>query len=115
MLKQIKQCQKCNLYQNQPPLIEECEACDVMWVGLSAKKITDNKGMPLAPSTNTGKIIAEIEETIGLDKSYKTNLVKCAPLDDNSKLRYPKKEEVGVCIENLIVEIKYLQPKVIFY
>ena len=46
-------------------------------------------------------------------KFYKTNLVKCLPLNEKGKLRYPTKEECLTCLENLLKENKELQPKVI--
>jgi DNA polymerase len=115
MLENIKKCKKCMLCKNQKPLLDKSESCDIMWVGLSAKKVEDiNKTIPLCNDTNSGKIIEKIENTLGEYKFYKTNLVKCLPLDKNGKLRYPTTEEMNSCIENLLIEIKYLQPKIIF-
>ena len=59
------------------------------------------------------KIIKEIEESLPNVKFYKTNLVKCLPLNEKGKLRYPTKEECLTCLDNLLREIKELQPKVI--
>ena len=109
----IVNCKKCNLYNNQLPLLDEIKECDVMWVGLSAKKILNNS-IPLDNNTNSGKIIELIENKIEGLKFYKTNLVKCLPLDDNNKLRYPNYLEMEKCIDNLIAEIDLVKPKLIF-
>ena len=59
-----------------------------MWVGLSAKRVDDlNNSIPLCNDTNSGKIIELIEQKLQDLKFYKTNLVKCLPLDENNKLR----------------------------
>ena len=111
----IIHCQNCNLYHNQLPLLDCLKKCDVMWVGLSAKKVTDvEKCIPLENNTNSGKIIEIIEKRMPELIFYKTNLVKCLPLDKNKKLRYPTKEEMDKCIFNLIKEIEIGKPKIIF-
>ena len=78
----IKKCKKCSLYLNQSPLIQEKSKGDILWLGLSAKKISD-KAEPLSNNTNTGKIIEMIESKIKY-KTYKTNLVKCLPLNNDN-------------------------------
>ena len=92
MLEEISKCKKCKLCKNQRPLLDKKSSCDIMWVGLSSKKVEDvNKTIPLCNDTNSGKIIEKIENNSGNFKFYKTNLVKCLPLDK-----------------------KYFKPKIIF-
>lgn len=115
MLEEISKCKKCKLCKNQRSLLDKNNSCDIMWVGLSAKKVEDiNKTIPLCNDTNSGKIIEKIENKLNDFRFYKTNLVKCLPLDKNNKLRYPTIEEMNSCIENLLLEIKYFKPKIIF-
>ncbi len=115
MLKELAKCRDCHLFLNQLPLIDKKAECDVMWVGLSAKKVKDlKKNYPLEEDTNSGKIIKEIEDALPNVKYYKTNLVKCLPLDDKGKIRYPNNEEMNACINNLMKEIEYLKPKIVF-
>ena len=115
MLEKIKKCHNCNLCKNQKPLLDNISVSDVMWVGLSAKKVLDvSLSIPLCNDTNSGKIIELIENKLPNIKFYKTNLVKCLPLDDNGKLRYPTVNEMNSCVENLILEIKELNPKIVF-
>lgn len=115
MLEEISKCKKCKLCKNQRPLLDKNNSCDIMWVGLSAKKVEDiNKTIPLCNDTNSGKIIEKIENKLNDFRFYKTNLVKCLPLDKNNKLRYPTIEEMNSCIENLLLEINNYKPKIIF-
>ena len=62
---------------------------DILWVGISAK-IGEK---PLSEATNTGKLVKQIEAACG-KPGYKTNLVKCPPIDKNGKLRYPNRTEI---------------------
>ena len=86
-LNNIKNCRRCNLYRNQLPLLDKKDKCDVMWVGLSAKKVDDiDKNYPLEENTNSGLLIKEIEDVLPSLNYYKTNLVKCLPLDNKGKI-----------------------------
>lgn len=42
-LEKVENCNKCSLCQNQRPLLDKEDRCDVMWVGLSAKRVDDLK------------------------------------------------------------------------
>ena len=46
----------------------------------------------------------------GNPTTYKTNLVKCLPLTEEQKLRYPNKKEIDSCYEHLAEEIQELSP-----
>lgn len=114
MIEQIKKCKKCGLCKNQSPLLDIQRECQVIWVGLSAKKIESDDEIPLSPETNTGMLIKKIEELCQDVTTYKTNLVKCLPLTEQQKLRYPNKNEIDCCFENLMGEIKSMDPKIVF-
>lgn len=115
MIDDIFKCTKCPLYLNQSPLLDKVKKADNMWVGLSAKKVDDVKEIiQLDIDTNTGVIIRKIEDKLDNYTFYKTNLVKCLPLDSNNKLRYPNDMEINACIGNLIKESDYVKPKIIF-
>ena len=114
MIKEIMNCNMCNMCNNQRPLLDKVEECDVMWVGLSAKKVEDILDeIPLSVTTISGKLINEMESEVQGCKFYKTNVVKCLPLNSSGKLRYPTKKEMDLCIVNLKKEIELLEPKVI--
>ena len=42
-MKDILICQRCDLYLNQKPLLDNLNNGDVMWVGLSSKKVDSTK------------------------------------------------------------------------
>jgi DNA polymerase len=110
----IRKCQKCGLCFNQRPLLDLEKECQVFWVGLSAKKMESDEEVPLSPETNTGMLIQKIEEKCNGVSTYKTNLVKCLPLTEQQKLRYPSGEEIDSCFEHLISEIHTMSPKIVF-
>ena len=61
-MNKIEKCKKCGLYKNQLPLLDEIKESEIMWVGLSVKKVNNiNETHPLANDTNTGRIIEQIE------------------------------------------------------
>lgn len=113
-INQIKKCQKCGLCKNQEPVLDNQQLCQIIWVGLSAKKIIYENDIPLSPNTNTGKLIQLIENTCNNVITYKTNLVKCLPLNERGKLRYPNTNEIECCFDNLLIEINHMHPKIIF-
>lgn len=114
MIEQIRECQKCRLCFNQKPLLDIEKDCQIFWVGLSAKKTVSDIKIPLSPETNTGSLIQQIERMFGGLNTYKTNLVKCVPLTEQQKLRYPNKEEIDSCFEHLLSEIHTMSPKIVF-
>lgn len=114
MFEEIRDCKKCNLYCNQLPLIDTKDKADVFFVGLSAKIIKEKGDIPLSSNTNSGMIIKKIEDLLKPISIYRTNLVKCVPLDEKDKLRYPAKGEINSCINNLICEINTIKPKIVF-
>jgi uracil-DNA glycosylase family 4 len=107
-------CEHCKLNKIKQRDTETMLGADVMWVGLSAK-LARGKGVisPLCIESNTGKIVSNIESELFGHTFYKTNAVKCPPLGDNNKLRYPTKLELEVCFSNLEYEISIVRPKVI--
>lgn len=105
-------CQACGLYCHQKPLTEPLRASEVVCVGLSAKLSSCKDEIPLDPRTISGHLIAQIEKAVG-STFYKTNLVKCVPLDETDMLRYPTNDEMARCIPHLKGEIEEVQPKVV--
>jgi DNA polymerase len=86
-----------------------------MWVGLSAKKVSDvGIDIPLQADTSTGKLVSEIETGFPGALFYRANLVKCLPLDASRKLRYPSLPEISACYPNLLVEIEETDPSIVF-
>lgn len=114
MLETIRTCDKCGLCKHQKPLIDSVRECQVFWVGLSAKLSVCENEKPLSPTTNSGSLLCKIEENCASISAYRTNIVKCAPLDAAGKLRYPNKKEISICLPHIDDEIKELSPKVVF-
>ncbi len=81
----------------------------VMWVGISDKPATS----PLAATTATGKVVAQMERELAGLHFHKTNLVKYAPLDANGRLRHPTKEEMAEGADSLQLELDQVQPRII--
>lgn len=110
-----RNCQKCLLYKEQEPLMDCCAHADIMVVGLSSKIKKYNDEKPLDGRTRSGKLMDEFENIAkkhGLSM-YRTNIVKCAPLDENKKLRYPNSNEVDSCFDIFIEEVKCVSPRII--
>lgn len=111
----ISFCRKCPLAKNQEPLLcEPVRDRSVFWVGISAKRRSFEGEVPLDFSTDSGALIKKIEEPYESLDFYRTNLVKCLPLDDRQKLRYPTPEEARCCFCNLSTEIESMSPAVVF-
>ncbi len=118
--KKIKPCRKvcktCGLYLNQLPVLDFLKSSHIFWVGLSAIQFDEGiEHLPLSPSTRTGALISTIEESLKDEISfYKTNLVKCVPLKDDGKIRYPIEHEMEKCFPNFQFELNALNPSVVF-
>lgn len=111
-----KVCKACGLYLNQLPVLDFLKHSNIFWVGLSAVQFDEGvEHLPLSPSTRTGGLINTIEETLKEEISfYKTNLVKCVPLKDDGKIRYPIEHEMEKCFPNFQFELDTLNPAVVF-
>lgn len=117
LFENIRCCKSCSLCNNQPPLLSPMPDASpvIMVVGTSAKQIKSPAEVPLDGSTRSGKIVSRLE-AVSLKCGYgiyRTNLVKCPPVNDVNKLRYPTKEEIAACIGNLFQEIELLTPKIV--
>lgn len=114
MFESIKNCGRCGLCKHQKPLVDDVENCRVFWVGLSAKISTYEDEKPLSPRTNSGGLLCEVERKCMGIPMYRTNLVKCAPLNETGKLRYPNRKEIDLCLPHLKFEINELEPQIVF-
>lgn len=86
-----------------------------MVVGLSAKNNVLSNTIPLDNSTKSGRIVLLMENVAARFNStiYRTNLVKCPPMGEDGKLRYPSSFEITDCFPNLLHEIEIIQPKLV--
>src|ERR1051326_1548577 len=114
LLSKIHSCRKCSLHKNQPPLLDDRSSADVIWVGLSAVRVADvYADIPLSTSSRSGSLLSHVEAfDLGI-RYYRTNLVKCLPLQ-KGRIRYPTGAEMSSCYENLRLEIEALKPATVF-
>ena len=115
MISEIKSCKKCNLYINQLPLLDLPHKNAIMVVGLSAKKMSSCEEQPLSDHTRSGKLVSSMED-IAQNYGYtiyRTNLVKCVPLDSAGKIRYPSSSEINFCFNHIIREIQEIHPPIV--
>lgn len=113
----IEKCNRCSISCNQKPLVENMREADIMFLGISAKFKETEDEMPLSENTNSGKLIKMIEERL-IEKNnniscYRSNMVKCVPLNEKGKIRYPDSLEIENCIDNLVYELSIVKPKVV--
>ena len=98
----IEKCNRCSISCNQKPLIDKLRKADIMFVGISAKMKETEDEIPLSENTNSGKLIKMIEERLLEENSniscYRSNMVKCVPLNEKCKIRYPDSLEIEPCI-----------------
>ncbi len=110
-----KACKSCGLSIYQGPAFDQFKKSNIFWVGLSAVQFEKGqKKLPLSPLTASGALIHSIESPLKRQFSfYKTNLVKCAPIQDN-RVRYPVAHEMEKCFPNFEWELNFLQPSTVF-
>lgn len=81
----------------------------ILFVGISGKPEANE----LDPVTKSGGVIAAIAAKLGAAYIAKTNLVSCAPLDANGKLRYPNKLEMNACFPSFLAYVESVSPSMI--
>lgn len=113
----ITKCNRCSISCNQKPLIDRLRKADIMIMGISAKMKETEDEIPLSENTNSGKLIKMIEERL-LEENhnilcYRSNMVKCVPLNEKGKIRYPDSLEIENCIDNLVYELSIVRPKIV--
>jgi uracil-DNA glycosylase len=110
-----RRCKACGLYLNQLPALDITKNAQVFWVGLSSVLFLEGQErLPLSPLTKSGALIDTIEKPfLNYIGFYRTNIVKCLPLNEN-RIRYPIKTEMEKCYPNLIDEIDVLKPSHMF-
>lgn len=115
MNRRIIECNECQECLNQKILLDFQNNADIMIIGLSARIKKYEDEIPLDSRTRSGKIIDAFENIAQKHymSVYRTNLVKCAPIDSEKRLRYPNDKEINACFEKLTDEINNIAPKLI--
>ena len=95
--------------------LEEISSSQVMFVWLSYKL---NKQWEVlkafSDTTNSWKVISQLEESCEGVSIHKTNLVQWVPLDEEWKIRYPNAKEKEKGLNNLLEEIEKIKPKIVY-
>ena len=110
-----KACKACGLDVYQAPVFDHLQRSQIFWVGLSAVLFAEgDERLPLSPLTATGTLVHSIETPYRKKYSfYKTNLVKCVPLNQE-KIRYPSVFEMEKCYPNFLWELEMMRPSSVF-
>ena len=112
----LPNCRECGLCESRFQVVKGNgnQKADVMIIGEAPGQTEDRRGIPFVGQS--GKMLRhEWLPAVGLDANdcYISNVVKCIPLDDKSKIRPPTDEEKAVCSIWLDLEIQRVKPKVI--
>lgn len=65
-------------------------------------------------TTNSWKVISQLEESCVGVSVHKTNLVSWVPLDEKWKIRYPNVKEKETWLRDLLQEIENIKPKIVY-
>ena len=107
----IRDCQRCGLCKNRTKFVfgSGSAYAGVMFVGEAPGKNEDLQGLPFVGQA--GKLLDELLGSIGFDRSevFIANVLKCRPPEN----RDPQIEEINICKDHLMEQIKIIDPKVI--
>ncbi|MDD5622506.1 MAG: uracil-DNA glycosylase [Actinomycetota bacterium] len=107
----IRDCQRCGLCKSRTKFVfgSGSAYAEVMFVGEAPGKNEDLQGLPFVGQA--GKLLDELLGSIGFDRSevFIANVLKCRPPGN----RDPRIEEINVCKDHLMGQIKVIDPKII--
>ena len=108
---EIRDCQLCGLCKSRTKFVfgSGSAYAEVMFVGETPGKNEDLQGLPFVGQA--GKLLDELLGSIGFDRSevFIANVLKCRPPGN----RDPQTEEINICKDHLVEQIKIIDPKVI--
>jgi uracil-DNA glycosylase len=108
---QIRDCQRCGLCKTRTKFVfgSGSAYAGVMFVGEAPGKNEDLQGLPFVGQA--GKLLDELLGSIGFDRSevFIANVLKCRPPGN----RDPQIEEINICKDHLMEQIKIIEPKII--
>jgi uracil-DNA glycosylase family 4 len=107
----IRDCRRCGLCNSRTKFVfgSGSAYAEVMFVGEAPGKNEDLQGLPFVGQA--GKLLDELLGYIGFDRSevFIANVLKCRPPGN----RDPQTEEINICKDHLMEQIKIIDPKVI--
>ncbi len=108
---QIRDCQRCGLCNSRTKFVfgSGSAYAEVMFVGEAPGKNEDLQGLPFVGQA--GKLLDELLGYIGFDRSevFIANVLKCRPPGN----RDPQTEEINICKDHLMEQIRIIEPKII--
>src|SRR4030043_1944743 len=107
----IRDCQECELSKSRTKFVfgSGSAYASVLFVGEAPGKNEDLQGLPFVGQA--GKLLDELLGSIGFDRSevFIANVLKCRPPGN----RDPQLEEINICKDHLMEQIKIIEPKII--
>jgi len=107
----IRDCRECELSKSRTKFVfgSGSAYASIMFVGEAPGKNEDLQGLPFVGQA--GKLLDELLGSIGIDRSevFIANILKCRPPGN----RDPRMEEINVCKDYLLRQIKIIDPKII--
>ena len=107
----IRDCQECELSKSRTKFVfgSGSAYASIMFVGEAPGKNEDLQGLPFVGQA--GKLLDELLGSIGIDRSevFIANILKCRPPGN----RDPRIEEINICKDYLLQQIKIIDPKII--
>jgi len=111
LVRQIRECRRCGLYQHRknPVVGEGPLTADIVIVGEAPGRKEDETGRPFVGPA--GQLLNVLLSKAGLRREdvYITNIVKCRPPGN----RDPTREEVNACLPYLLTQLEIIKPKII--
>ncbi len=111
LARQIKNCQKCQLYRKRIQAVpgEGNPKAEIIFIGEAPGQKEDEQGRPFVGEA--GKFLEDLLQKVNLDRGdvYITNIVKCRPPAN----RDPYPQEIRTCLPYLKAQIKEINPRLI--
>lgn len=115
-----KNCKKCKSYETRKNIVFSSgnEDANVMFIGEAPGEHEDNQALPFVGPA--GQLLESFFQRLKIDRNkdlYISNVLKCRPIKIGKtgrvSNRTPDYDEMDNCIENLIEQIKIVNPKLI--
>jgi DNA polymerase len=107
----IRDCQECELSKSRTKFVfgSGSAYASIMFVGEAPGKNEDLQGLPFVGQA--GKLLDDLLGSIGFDRNevFIANILKCRPPGN----RDPRIEEINICKDYLLQQIKIIDPKII--
>ena len=86
---------------------------DVAFIGLAPGRFGgDRTGIPFS-GDRSGDLLRRMIQSVGLDRVFITNLVRCNPRDAQGRNRDPDRAEIAACRSHLDFELALARPRIV--